>query len=114
MIKKIARHRAAASLSAIAIALVGGGFAWALVAVSSSGSGPFIMHFNDMTGITSVGDLSAVIFIGIVGLVVTIMNFFISLEFEERDAFLGKIVVGGSLIFSILLFIAFAAILNVN
>jgi len=82
--------------------------------MSGSGSGPFILHFNDMVGITSVGDLSVIIFMGVVGIVATVMNFFISLEFEERDPFLGKVMAGATLVFAVLLFIAFASILNVN
>lgn len=114
MLKKVIRYRAVAAISFIAIVFAASGFAWAFFGLSNSGTGPFILHFNDMTGITSVGDLSAVIFMGILGIVVTLMNFFIALEFEERDPFLGKVMAGGTLIFSILLFIAFVAILNVN
>lgn len=114
MIKDITKHRAIAAMSLMSILFAVGGFAWAILAISNSSAGPFILHFNDMTLITSVGGLSAIIFMGVVGLVATVINFFISLALAARDAFLGKIVAGGTLIFAILLFIAFAAILNVN
>ncbi len=115
MIKKIIQHRIVATLSASAIAFVIGGFAWIMIAINRlDASGPFILHFNDMAGITSVGDLSVIVFMGIFGIVATVMSFFVSLELDERDPFLGKIMAGGGLIFAILLFIAFASILNVN
>jgi hypothetical protein len=42
------------------------------------------------------------------------MNFFIALEFDARDRFLGKFTAVMTLVFATLLFIAFAAIINVN
>jgi hypothetical protein len=114
MVKKIVQYRAVGALGAAAVLFALGGFAWAYGALSSASSGPYILHFNDMTGITSVGGVDTIISMGILGLVITVMNFFIALELEERDIFLGKVVAGGTLIFAALLFIAFAAILNVN
>ena len=102
------------AMSSFAIAFATGGFAWVVYALSGSGAGPFILHFNDMASITSVGDLNVIIFMGALGIVITVMNLFIALALEERDAFLGKVMAGGTLIFAILLFIAFASILNVN
>lgn len=114
MIKKILKYRAVAAVSFASMAFVLGGFFWSYFSILASGAGPFILHFNDMDGITSVGSLGVVVFMGVFGFVVALMNFFIAMEFESRDRFLGKITAGATLIFAVLLFIAFAAILNVN
>ncbi len=103
-----------AGLSFLSVIFASSGFAWAVSAIGQSGAGPYIIHFNDMAGITSVGDLGVILGMGIFGVVVSIMNFFISLALDERDGFLGKVVAGSTLIFAVLLFIAFASILNVN
>ncbi len=112
--KKILRYRTVSAISFFSIILVLGGGIWAIAALAATGSGPFIVHFDDLSGITSVGGLAPIIFMGVIGLIVTVMNFFIALELESRDRFLGKLTVAGTLIFAVLLFIAFAAIINVN
>jgi hypothetical protein len=43
-----------------------------------------------------------------------IVDFFIALDLEARDNVLGKIVAAVTLIMAVLLFLAFAAIINVN
>lgn len=114
MIKKIVRYRAVSALSLAAVAFVLGGFLWAYFTLRSVSQSPLILHFDDLEGITSVGALSAVVFVGILGLAATVMNFVIALELEARDRFLGKITAAVTLAVAVLLFISFAAILNVN
>jgi len=114
MLKRIQKHRIVSIVSGAAVLFTLGGFFWAYFALRAVGSGPFILHFNDIDGITQVGGLSSLVFMGFFGLVVTLMNFAIALELEEKDGFLGKITAVATLGFAILLFIAFAAILNVN
>ena len=65
-------------------------------------------------GITAVGSPTNLVFVGFLGTVVVIMNFFIALELEARNRFLGKLVAALTLLFAVLLFIAFAVIINVN
>ena len=113
MIKKILRFRGVSIMSLGSVALSLGGACWAIISFARLGTGPFIVHFNDMTGITS-GGIDLVVCMGILGSVITVMNFFITIELEERDPFLGKLMAGGTLIFAVLLFISFAAIINVN
>ena len=91
-----------------------GGLFWMLGAFTDAASGPFILHFNDMNGITATGTFMDLLLMGILGLAIVIMNFFVALELEGRDAVLGKIVATMTLIFAILLFLAFAAIIKVN
>jgi hypothetical protein len=118
MLQKFSEHRLVTALSMIALALILGGFVWAflelrIVAASSAGTS-LILHFNDIDGITSVGGLGTIWFMGAFGVLVAIMNFFVALEFDARDQFLGKFLASLTLVFAVLLFIAFAAIISVN
>lgn len=114
MLKKIAAYRVVTAMYGASLAFVLGGFLWAFFALRGIGTGPFIIHFDDMLGITQVGGLGPLFGMGIFGLFAVVINFFISIELEERDRFLGKIAAGATLLFAILLFVAFAAIVNVN
>lgn len=110
----MARAKAVGILSLAALAFVLGGSLWAYFALGGAGNTPLILHFDDISGITAVGSLKNLIFVGLLGVIVVIMNFFIALELEERDRFLGKLTAALTLLFAVLLFIAFAAIINVN
>ena len=114
ILKKIINHKAvsAACLGAIAVAL--GGFLWGYFKLWSMRGGPLVLHFNDISGITEIGNLQDIVSLGILGIAITVINFFIAMELEERDRFLGKMVAVGSGFFAVLLFIAFAAILSIN
>jgi uncharacterized membrane protein len=115
MTKKIIKYKAvsAACLGAIAIAL--GGFLWVYFRLrNTAGGGLLVLHFNDMNGITDVGNLWGIVSMGILGVAIAVVNFFIAMELEERDRFLGKVVAVASVFFAVLLFIAFAAILGIN
>ena len=114
MLKKILKYKLISILSVVSILLVLGGFFWAYALMRGLGTGPFILHFNDMTGITGVGGLGTIVFMGIFGFVVTVMNGCIALEFESRSSFFGKFIAAITLIFATLLFIGFVAILSVN
>lgn len=111
----IIKHRAIAVSFVAALALVWGGTLWSRIALHSvSATSPLIVHFNDLAGITAVGTPATLNFMGILGTIVVVMNFFIAWELEERDSVLGKLTAAITLIFAALLFIAFAAIINVN
>ena len=114
MLKKILRHKTVSLVSLGSLLLVAGGCAWAWVALGGVTGSPLILHFDDIQGITAVGGPGSLIFIGCLGVAVVLMNFVIGLELEERDKVLGKIAVGITFIFAVLLFISFAAIINVN
>ena len=102
-----------ACLGAIAIALCG--FLWAYFRLLNIvGNGPLVLHFNDMDGITNVGNLWGIVSMGVLGIAVTVVDFFIAMELEERNRFLGKMVAVASVFFAVLLFITFAAILSFN
>jgi len=100
-------------LCAAALVFVLGGFTWAWLELCSVG--PFIiLHFASGIGITSVGGIGFLVFMGAFGLLVVAMNFAIAREFDSRDRFFGRFLAAATLVFGILLFIAFAAIINVN
>ena len=114
MIKTIVRHREVSILSFAAIFFVVAGSVWAYLALRGVANAPLILHFDDISGITSVGSLSSLVAIGALATILTILNFLIALEFDARDRFFGKIIAVLGLILAILLFLAFAAIINVN
>jgi hypothetical protein len=114
MIKKISNHRLVSLLSLASLAFAAGGFFWALGALYAGASGPVILHFNDMQGITHIGTFGDIISMGILGIVIVVVDFFIALDLETRDNVLGKIVAVVTLLMAILLFLSFAAIINVN
>lgn len=115
MFKKILKYRAVSILSLVALFFVWGGAVWSrLVLHATSDASPLILHFDDLSGITSVGPPAALQFMTVIGTVIVLMNFFIALELESRDRFLGKLVAAVTLVFAVLLFIGFAAIISVN
>jgi hypothetical protein len=114
MFKKMIRHKAVSAAFLGSLLLVAGGSMWAWVALQGIAGSPLILHFDDIEGITAVGGPGGFLFMGILGMVVVLFNFAIALELEERDRFLGKITAGMTFIFAVLLFVSFAAIINVN
>lgn len=72
------------------------------------------MHFNNFSGITQIGDLSGLVWVGVGAMAAILVNFLIVLELEERDKFLGKLATAAALIFGLLIFIGFAAIISIN
>jgi hypothetical protein len=92
--------------------LIVGGCLWAYAALHNV-SGPLILHFND-TGINQIGSLWEILWIGITGIVMVIINFCIAIELEARDWFLGKLLAAETLLLGVLIFVGFAAIISVN
>jgi hypothetical protein len=87
---------------------------WAFAALEGTPSGPLILHFNDMNGITSIGSFGSIVAMGILGIVIVVIDFLVALDLEARDRVLGKIVAAMTLVMAVLLFLAFAAIIKVN
>ena len=114
IIKQFIKYRLVSILSLISLAIVLGGAIWACGSLAASGTPPFILHFNDIDGITRVGTLRNLVWMGVLGVIMVIMNFFIAIALEERDKVLGKIVAAVTLAAVVLLFIGFVAILSVN
>ncbi len=113
MINKIKKYRTVSVLSLASFALAAGGFFLVLGALGSA-RGPLILHFNDMQGITSIGTLGDLLWMGGTGIAIVAINFFVALDLEARNRVLGKIVAALTLVMAVLLFLAFTAIINVN
>ncbi len=115
MLKRIAQFKVLGIVFFLALGLVVGGWFWAYTALHGlTVNTPLILHFNDLEGITAVGTLGVITFMGILGTVVVILNAIIVLELEARDRFLGKLTAAVTFIFAVLLFIGFAVIIRVN
>lgn len=114
MIRKFLDDNFITITCSVAMAFVLGGFIWALIALPLSGANSFILHFNDIQGITSAGGIGGIVFMGMLAVLIIFMNFAIAREFEPRNRFFGRFLASLTLIVSILLFIGFVAIINVN
>jgi len=113
MLGKILKFRLVSVLSAASLAFVLGGSVWAYFALRGT-STPLVLHFNDISGISQIGGIGDLLWFGATGLVVVLVNFFVALELEARDWFWGKLLATATLVFALLLFIGFAAIISVN
>jgi hypothetical protein len=114
MVKKLLYHKAVAVTSFIALIVVVGGSWWLVAALRVMGSGPFILNFNDIQGITRIGGLGDAVTMGVLATLIVIVNFFLAMELDARDRVLGKLVAGITLAAAVLLFISFIAILSSN
>lgn len=113
MLEKIRKHKLISGLLSVSAVLVLAGFSWALISLWGI-KGSLITHFNDTQGITAAGGMDTLVFAGIFGIAVVFLNGSLALEFDERSTFFGRLTAVLTLVFAILLFIAFAAILSVN
>lgn len=114
MLKKFFNENFITVFCAAALAFVVGGFTWAFFELRATGTNSLILHFNSVQGITTVGGLGLIIFMGVFATLIVFMNFAIAREFSTRDQFFGRFLAVLTLAFAILLFIAFAAIIRVN
>jgi hypothetical protein len=108
------KYRSVSAVSFGALALVVGGWAWAYFALRGITNAPLILHFDDLSGITAIGGIGMIMFMGALGTLAVLVDAAIALSLEARDPFLGKLTAALTFIFAALLFIAFAAIINVN
>lgn len=113
MLEKIRKYKLISGSFVVSAIFVLAGFVRAMITLQKIGS-PFIVHFNDMQGITSVSGIGVILFAGIFGIAVVLLNGSIALEFEEQNTFFGRLIAALTLVFAVLLFIAFTAILSVN
>jgi hypothetical protein len=113
MLEKFKKYRLVNGSLAAAFLLVLAGFLWTMISFMMTG-GPFILHFDDLQGITMISGRGFVVFMGIFGMAMVFINGNIALELESRESFWGKLIAALTVTLAVLLFIAFAAILSVN
>ncbi len=113
MLDRISKSKVLSAVFLISFGFVSGAVIWAYTATKDI-EGPLVLHFNNIVGINQTGTFLDMLLVGITGAVMVILNFVLALELEARDFFLGKVVAAATLFLSILIFIAFAAIISVN
>lgn len=113
ILKRMVKYRAVSIACGISALFVISGWLWAHLALRGLDH-PLIIHYASGRGIDATGSVGNLAQIGVLGIVIVLVNFALALELETRDRFLGKLVAAGALFFSILIFIAFAAIISVN
>ncbi len=111
--RKIVHHKGMSALFGLCLVLVAVGWIWAYAALHTA-QNPLILHFNNFAGITQVGSVWDLLRVAILGIVMVKLNWLIAMELEEREEFLGKFILAATLTLALLLFIGFAAIINVN
>lgn len=111
--RNILRHKIMAALFALALLLVLGGWLWAWASLHAASSS-IILHFDSSNGISAVGSARDLLWVAAFGIITVIVNALIAFELEERTAFYGKILLVATLLSALLLFLGFAAIINVN
>jgi len=106
-------HRAITVALALSALSVLGGWFWAWRALAPIRQ-PLILHYTSQVGIVQVGSLQDIAGLALLGLAIVVVNGTLALYLDARDWFLGKLLATVTLAVSILLFIAFAAIVGVN
>lgn len=113
MRQKVQKYKVTTLTFLLSLILVLGGTIWAYVTLHSS-SQPLILRFSEYAGITNIGNIWDVMGLGAFGLLLVAINFFLAINLQEREKFLGKILTGATLFLAILIFITLSAIISVN
>ncbi len=113
MIRDVLRYRFISISHLAGLLFVMGGWVWAYEVLEGVHQ-TLILHFNNYVGINQVGTPANLVPMGIMGIAITGINFFISLSLMRKERFLGRLVAFVTLFLDLLIFIAFAAIIGVN
>ena len=97
-----------ASLLLVSTALV-----WGFVSLRGT-SQPIVLHWDPFYGIDRVGGIRELLIMGVSGILTLAVNFAIIYELLRRDYFWARLAASLTLLVSVLLFLAFAAIIHVN
>lgn len=111
--KRFLKHRIVSFLFIVSFFLVVIGWIRAYFALRNVQQ-PLVVHFNNAFGINQIGGLADLAAVAAFGIVSLIIDFFLSIELDERDPFLGKLTASAGLFFAILIFIGLSAIISVN
>ena len=75
---------------------------------------PVVILYNEVEGVTRAGEVGEFLKVLVFGLLVLVINFFISAELEERSQFWARLSSIFTVFLAVLIFIYFAAIVSVN
>ncbi len=112
-IQKILKHRTVSLIFLFSFLLVIVGWVRAYFMLKGI-TQPLVIHFNNAFGINQTGGLRDLLAVGFFGIVSLAADFFLSIELDERDRFMGKLTAASGLFFAILIFIGISAIISVN
>lgn len=113
MRQKVRKYKVTSLAFLASFILVFGGTIWAYVTLHAS-SQPLILRFSEYAGITKIGTITDVIGFGVFGLFLVAFNFFLAINLQEREWFLGKLLTGATFFVAVLIFITISAIISVN
>ncbi|MEK7137959.1 MAG: hypothetical protein AAB787_00470 [Patescibacteria group bacterium] len=98
---------------ALGFVLIFGGWLWAYLKLRVI-EVPVVILYNEVEGVTRAGEVGEFLKVLVFGLLVLVINFFISAELEERSRFWARLSSIFTIFLAVLIFIYFAAIISVN
>lgn len=114
--KRVARaphHKITLVITVASTFLIISGIWWAYVALSDI-SQPLIIRFTNVNGITGIGRIGDLMAVGVFGIMATLINGYLAWELDDRAPVFSRAMMMGTAFLALLLFIGFAAIINVN
>jgi hypothetical protein len=112
LIKLLIKYKWTGISFSVALTFVLTGWIWVWVRLRDVSQ--LTLHFSDYGGINKTGSIWDLHAFGLLGLIMLVLDWLISMALEERDWFLGKLTAFVGLVLGILIFIGFMAIMNVN
>jgi len=106
-------HRFVTSTLIVSFVLILAGWLWADRLLSPLGQ-PLILHYSSRARINQVGTIGDLRGLALLGVAIVVINGILAFYLDARDWFLGKFLATVTIAVSILLFIAFVAIVSVN
>lgn len=112
-LKKFFKYRINNLSLVFGFVLIFGGWLWAFLKLREVET-PVVILYSNIKGVTRAGEVGEFLKVLVFGLLVILVNFFISAELEERSRFWARLSSFFTVILSVLIFIYFAAIISVN
>jgi hypothetical protein len=112
MLRDFISRKALATIFFISLILILGSGIWAFYSLRDIEE-PLILHYSQYS-ISQTGSIWDLLSASLFGVVVVGINFAITLKLIEKDLFLSRLIAFATLIFGILISMAFVAIIGVN
>ncbi len=113
MLALVQKYRKLSLVFLVAACLVAAGWAWGYGALRNI-SEPLILHFNNAIGINQVGSFAELTNAALLAFLVVVLNFLLALSLAGREPGVSGLLAVLTLLFGLLIFIGFAAIISVN